>query len=120
MNAHRIVDILLEDEDFDMESYVIAALTPLEAYNMAKDNPELRPQLERVIATSARYSYGYARYYLKGKPFPLGEPAIATSAEYSYYYALDVLKGHFPAGEPAIATDRYYASMYNDRFGTSI
>ena len=120
MNAHRIVDILLEDEDFDMESYVIAALTPLEAYNMAKDNPELRPQLERVIATSARYSYGYARYYLKGKPFPLGEPAIATDAGWSYEYAFNVIERRFPLGEPAIATNRQIAVAYNHYVGTNI
>ena len=93
MNAHSVVDILLEDEDFDMEAYAAAALTPKEAYFMAKSNPELRPTLE---------------------------PAIATNAECSYYYALNVLKKPFPLGEPAIATDRYHAKDYNRRFGTNI
>ena len=146
-NAQKIVDILLEDEDFDMEGYALAALTPKEAYDMSYSNPELRPKLEPTIAksaewsylyalsvlkrkpfplgepaisTSARYSYCYARYCLKGKPFPAGEPVMATSAEYSYYYAIDVLQRRFPAGEPALATDACMAYDYNQRFGTSI
>ena len=145
MNAHRVVDILLEDED--MDAYFMAALTPKEAYDMSYSNPKLRPKLERVIATSAEFSYWYARHVLKRKPFPAGEPAIATSADYSYLYAQYVLKfkpfpagepaiatsakwsyayafyvlqRRFPAGEPALATDAYMAYDYNQRFGTSI
>ena len=93
MNAHKIVDILLEEEDEDMEGYFLAVLTPVEAYNMSYSNPELRPQLERVVATDAKCSY---------------------------YYAIHVLKGPFPAGEPAIATNRYDAKEYNKKFGTNI
>ena len=103
-----------------MDAYFMAALTPKEAYDMSYSNPKLRPKLERVIATSAEFSYWYARHVLKRKPFPAGEPAIATSAEYSYYYAIDVLQRRFPAGEPALATDACMAYDYNQRFGTSI
>ena len=146
MNAHKIVDILLEGEDEDFDAYFMAATSPKEAYALAQYSPELRPGLERVIATSAAYSYmyarhvlkgqfpagepaiatnaglsyEYARYCLKGKPFPLAEPAIAEDAMYSCMYAQHVLKGPFPAGEPAIATDGDCVRDYNKRFGTNI
>ena len=112
MNAHKIVDILLENEEEDFDAYFLAALTPSEAYDLAYSNPELRPQLEPIIAKSTEHSLYYASHVLRG-PFPLGEPAIATDAEISYDYALNVLKRKpFPAGEPAIATNAGYSYEY--------
>ena len=118
MNARKIVDILLEDEDFDMEDYALAALTPEEAYTMACTNPELRPKLERVIATDAGYSYSYARHVLKGQ-FPAGEPALATDAYRAYDYA--VFTGNrFPLAEPEIAKYIQLKQMYQHTFGVKL
>ena len=136
MNAQKIVDILLEEEEEDFNAYFMAALTPEEAYWMAITHPELRRFIETVIAKSSSYalsyalkiygpfpagepaiatdadcSYHYATEVLKGKPFPLGEPAIATSPLWSSWYANDVLNGPFPLGEPVIATD--YEQSYD-------
>ena len=93
MKAHRIVDILLEDEDFDMEGYALAALTPTEAYHLARKRRSLRPKLE---------------------------PVIAQDAETSVYYAQFVIGKPFPAGEPAIVRNRLCAARYNNVFGTTL
>ena len=69
------------------------------------------PELEPLIATSARNACDYAEYVLKGR-FELGEEIIAKNAAYSYYYARYVLKERFELGEAIIATDAYCACNY--------
>ena len=68
-------------------------MTPKQAYTLAKQGP-ITPELEAIIATSALYSYRYAKYILD-EPFLLGEIIMATNANCSYNYAYHILKNPF-------------------------
>ena len=70
-------------------------------------------ELEPVIATSARYSYLYAKNVIGGR-FEKGEDAIATDAYYSYLYALHIIDGRFEKGEKAIASVKLYKGLYTE------
>ena len=146
MNARKIVDILLEDEDFDFSGYVYAAYTPRDAYELVIKRHDLAPVLEPALAQHPVWAYRYAYYILGGKRFPAGEPviandpecaylyahnvicggfpageaAIATDPDYSFYYARDDIERPFPAGEAAIATSERYSKLYNLLFGTNL
>ena len=119
MNARKIVDILLEEEEEDFDAYFLAAITPWEAINFVLKNPELGPKLEPVLARSGLHSFNYANKILHG-PFPAGEPEIAKDGITAGRYALHVIKKPFPLGEPAIAKAGEYRELYNQRFGTNI
>ena len=69
------------------------------------------PELESVIAKSARASYLYAKLVLKNR-FYEGEHAISQYSSYSYEYARDVIQGSFELGEPAIANDTNASLLY--------
>ena len=69
------------------------------------------PELEPLIATSARNACDYAEYVLKGR-FELGEEIIAKNAAYSYYYARSVLKKRFELGENVILSSKFYKDEY--------
>ena len=71
---------------------------------------ELPSEREAKIASNPELAYKYAMA-IKGR-FPAGEKAIATSAVYSYVYAKNVIKGRWPEGEKAIATSSYYSQGY--------
>lgn len=82
------------------------------SYDYALDVLDGRfPLAEKTISASAEYSYKYARDVLKSR-FKLGEESIASSAEYSYRYARDVLKSRFKLGEKCIATSSEYSYKY--------
>jgi hypothetical protein len=82
---------------------------PEEAYDRLLKG-EKDEYLVRAVAKDPELAFEYAYVVLEG-PFPLGEPAIATSAEWSYDYAKHV-KGPWPPGEPAIAKDSGWAFAY--------
>ena len=69
------------------------------------------PELESVIAKSARASYLYAKLVLKNR-FYEGEHVISQYSSYSYDYARDVIHGAFEMGEATIANDSYTALLY--------
>ena len=72
------------------------------------------PELEPLIATSARNACDYAENVLKGR-FELGESAIIKNPGYAVEYARYTLKGRFELGEAIIATDArcsYDYAMY--------
>ena len=69
------------------------------------------PELESVIAKSARASYSYAKLVLKDR-FYEGEHVISQYSSYSYEYARDVIHGSFEMGEPAIANDTNASLLY--------
>jgi hypothetical protein len=77
-------------------------------YKYAKNivKGKLNEREEDIIATSAYYSYRYARDILKG-PFPKGENIIANSPFHAYVYAEVVLKDRFKKGEEAIINGPY-------------
>lgn len=69
------------------------------------------PELESVIAKSARASYLYAKLVLKDR-FYEGEHVISQYSSYSYEYARDVIHGSFELGEPVIANDTNASLLY--------
>ena len=69
------------------------------------------PELESVIAKSARASYLYAKLVLKNR-FYEGEHAISQYSSYSYEYARDVIQGSFELGEATIANDTNASLLY--------
>lgn len=69
------------------------------------------PELESVIAKSARASYLYAKLVLKNR-FYEGEHVISQYSSYSYDYARDVIHGAFEMGEATIANDSYTSLLY--------
>jgi hypothetical protein len=78
---------------------------------LIKGIDERIPELEPLIATSARNACDYAEYVLKGR-FELGEEIIAKNATYSYYYARNVLKDRFELGENVILSSKFYKTEY--------
>jgi len=84
-------------------------ISPEEAYERLLKG-ETDEHLVRAVAKDPELAYEYAYNVLEG-PFPLGEPAIATSAEWSYDYARYVT-GPWPPGEPAIAKESGWAFAY--------
>lgn len=69
------------------------------------------PELESVIAKSARASCLYAKLVLKDR-FYEGEHVISQYSSYSYEYARDVIHGSFELGEPVIANDTHASLLY--------
>jgi ketosteroid isomerase-like protein len=80
-------------------------------FNKYRHYPAELKKREQYIAKSAKYSYLYAAYVIRG-PFKAGEAAISKDSEYSYDYAAFVLKGPFKLGEPEIAKNAEYSFAY--------
>ena len=82
------------------------------AYDLAKDNPELRPKLEPVIMKDPEYALKHAMF-VKNKPWPEAEPYIMKNPQCAYYYAKDVLdQRRWPEAEPVIMKHTYLAYRY--------
>ena len=69
------------------------------------------PELESVIAKSARASYLYAKLVLKNR-FYEGEHVISQYSSDSYEYARNVIHGSFELGQPAFANDTNASLLY--------
>ena len=113
MNTHPLHGFKFDvsKEEFD-KKYLSNIDTAELAYDYCfKYNIKNNPELEKIIATNAEYSYRYAHYVLKDR-FKLGEPIIATDPWYSYEYALEVLHGRFYMGEKIIATSPEFSVRY--------
>ena len=73
------------------------------------------PQGEAAIATSAEYSYEYAKTALKANRFPAGEATIAKHSWFACIYAMYILKQPWPEAEPAIKTDPSNYNLYKNK-----
>lgn len=74
------------------------------------------PEAEDIIATSAEFSYSYAKFVLSGR-FEKGEKAISENVDYSMLYSKFVLDERFPMAEKLILKSKYkdiYLGMFND------
>jgi len=67
--------------------------------------------LEKIILTSAEYSFLYSRFVIKGR-WPEAEEIIKTSPYWSYRYALDVVKGQWPEAEEIILASAEWSYRY--------
>ena len=92
---------------YDTANYRIPEL----AYQLAKEKPELRKQLEPVIMKAPSQAVYYALYVLR-RPWPEAEPYIMKDPQWAYGYARDVLKRPWPEAEQYIMKDPYWASKY--------
>jgi hypothetical protein len=72
---------------------------------------ESTPGDSDLIANSPKYSYDYAKHYIKGR-WSKGEPAILTSSWWSFNYATNVLKERWLEAEPKIFEDILYGATY--------
>lgn len=95
--------------------------TPEEAYIYAfyHHREKLNLECEKLIATSAKYSWLYS-CYVTAKRFKLGEKTISKSAEYSWNYASCVLCYRFKLGEKSIFSDPKYSILYEKSMLTII
>ena len=94
-------------------------------------------ELEGRISKSAKLSYAYSRYIIKGKwepgekticksipislmyaadvlsgPFKLAEQTHIFDPDFAYHYALKVIKGRWLDGEPTIIRSPLYSFLY--------
>lgn len=114
MDLKRFEDTFGQEAEITAENWKKAEEEGLDLEWLIKVMRQRLPdEIEALIATSAQYSYYYAKDVIKGRWEP-GEAAIATSAQYSYCYAEYVIKGRFELGEAAIATSAWYFEHYNE------
>ena len=69
------------------------------------------PELEGRISKSAKLSYAYSRYIIKGR-WELGEKTICKSISISLKYAADVLNGPFQLAEQTYLFNPEFAYNY--------
>lgn len=83
-----------------------------EVYSYCLNNGECK-ELEQFIATSAKYSFRYAKRVIMDR-FEYGEESIATKAWYAYFYAKGVIGGRFEFAEGVIASNKEINLMYQN------
>ena len=107
MNLYSLHSNPEELHSFDVAPHKIPDL----AYDLAWENPELRPKLEPVIMKHPECSHYYALYVLK-RPWSEAEPYIMKDPKWAYYYARAVLNHPWPEAEPYIMKDPKWAYQY--------
>lgn len=86
-------------------------LTPLAAYDIARNKKTRDKQLENIIAKDPSYAFNYAVNQIKGR-WPEGEEKIKTDPELAYEYVAKIIRGRWPEAEPTIMTDTDFAVDY--------